>query len=128
MYLDVKGNRLKKSGCNLWGLTGLVRTSLPLAPPCPRSADLEAPRRAPRLQRSAQLPTRKLRLGIRACAGFLRKRKAEREGDRSAIEFFFPIVNVCRALRRSTRPRHVHLQSPGGSPQVISQYPALRPK
>ena len=49
-------------------MTGLLSTSLPVAPPYSRPADPDAPRPAPRLQRSAQPPTRKFRLVFRACA------------------------------------------------------------
>ena len=56
IYLDVKGNKFKKTGCNLWGITVLLNTSLPLAPPCSGSADLDTRRPSPRLKGSSQCP------------------------------------------------------------------------
>ena len=130
IYLDVKGKKLKKkkTGCNLWGITGLLNISRPLAPPGSCPADLDAPNPAPRLQRSAQPPTGNLRLGIRESAISCVGRKAAREGCPAALEFFFPSVKVCCAFSRQTRPRHAHLQGPADSAEVISQHPAVRPK
>ena len=59
---------------------------------------------------------------------FLRKRKAAREGRRAVIDFFSPSVNACCALSRPTRPRHAHLQGPGGFAEVIFPIPRRPPQ
>ena len=118
----------KKTDCNLWGITGPLNTSRPLAPPCSPAPDVDALRPAPCLQRSAQPPTRKLRLGIRACAVSCGSGRPREKGAGRPFTFFSPSVNACCALSRPTRPRHAHLQGPGGSAEVISQHPSVRPK
>ena len=90
----LKATTTTKTGCNLWGITGLLNTSLPLALPCSCSADLDARCPSPPLQGSDQCPDldappRNLHL-----CSFLRKQKATREGRRAPIEFFTSSVNV----------------------------------
>ena len=103
-------------------MTELLSTSLPVAPPYSQPAYRDAPRPAPRLQRSAQPPTRKFRLVIRACAVSCGSGKRTEKVAARPLLVFFPRVTLSACLR------HAHLQGPAGSAAVISQYPELRPK